>query len=101
MQISQMKEFLLHNREAQKVIPEDTLGKLAFLDTDLIDQEQFPQLSCIPEINSTGQKLSHYHVLKFMERVFYHKITQVQKLSTQKFRLNILLDRSNQLMYIF
>lgn len=66
MQISQMKEFLLHNREAQKVIPEDTLGKLAFLDTDLIDQEQFPQLSCIPEINSTGQKLSHYHVLKLI-----------------------------------
>lgn len=64
MQIAQMKEFLISNKEARRIIPEDTLGKLAFLETDRIDQEQAPHLSCIPEINSTGSILSDFSYSK-------------------------------------
>ncbi|KAK9891336.1 hypothetical protein WA026_014579 [Henosepilachna vigintioctopunctata] len=64
MQIAQVKELFLRDRNTRRVIPEDTLEKLAFLDTIRIDNEEAPHLSCIPEVNSTGSILSNFSYSK-------------------------------------
>ncbi|KAL3284596.1 hypothetical protein HHI36_018753 [Cryptolaemus montrouzieri] len=64
MQIHQVKELFIRDRDARRVIPEDTLSKFAFMETDRIDQEQAPHLSCIPEVNSTGSILSDFSYSK-------------------------------------
>ncbi|KAL3276591.1 hypothetical protein HHI36_011963 [Cryptolaemus montrouzieri] len=47
MQKHHVKKLFICDRDARRVIPEDTLSKFAFTETDRIDQEQASHLSCI------------------------------------------------------